>query len=58
MEFSRHIEIITAQCNAIEQDSHLEHSPDGFVALNELRIAVAKLKLAAPQRNGQKERGQ
>ena len=58
MNLALHIAKIEVECDRIEQDSHLKNSPDGFVALNDLRMALTKLKLAVQQRNGQKERGQ
>lgn len=58
MEISLHIERIEAECNLLETEGHLEQGADIFVAVTDLLLALAKLKQAVKQRNGQREREQ
>ena len=49
MKLESHITLIEIQCDEIEGDSHLERCPDVFVALEDVKAAVARLKEAARQ---------
>ena len=48
-EIQVHIERMLSQCRQLQENGHLEHIPDGYVAVSDIEIKINDLKEAVEQ---------